>query len=185
MSIYTNSKIDEITLNNLMSMHGMDRIRLAYDGEITIGNVESILELLNNGFEKWQSTKGSGRALRIAVEILQNVAKHTLEAGKENSYVMLFTSDTKLFMVTCNRVSASDKSIIENTFEDVKDFSVDQLREKYRQALTDSTFNEKGGAGIGLLDIAYRTKKVPDHSFVQVANTTSYDFIMKVNLNLD
>ena len=185
MSIFTNSKIDEITLSNLMSMHGLDRIRLAYDGEITIGNVESILELLNNGFDKWQTAKGSGRALRIAVEILQNVAKHTLQAGKDNSYVMLFTSDTKLFMVTCNRVSEADKSIIENTFDEVKDFTVDELRDKYRQALAESTFNDKGGAGIGLLDIAYRTKKVPDHSFVRVAKTKSFDFIMKVNLNLD
>lgn len=185
MSIYTNSKIDEITLTNLMSMHGMDRIRLAYDGEISIGNVESILELLNNGFDKWQDAKGSGRALRIAVEILQNIAKHTLKSGKDSSYVMLYTSENKLFMVTCNRVGLADKKIIEDTFTEIKDFNVEQLRDKYREALADCQFNEKGGAGIGLLDIAYRTKRVPEHSFIQVVNSKSFDYVMKVNLNLD
>ncbi|MFM1930881.1 MAG: hypothetical protein RL226_184, partial [Bacteroidota bacterium] len=101
------------------------------------------------------------------------------------SYVMLYSAEDRLFMTTCNRISSRDKKIIEDTFDLIQDYTLDQLRDAYRTALTNASFNEKGGAGLGLLDIAYRTQRVPEHAFKQVTGQDAFDFFIKVNLNLE
>jgi hypothetical protein len=170
-------------LNTLSEKNQIDDVKLLYAGKISVECVEDLLYILKRTLEQVCPSQQYSRSLRVAVEILQNIAKHADNANEDESHFALFKSGKDWCFHTRNTLNNKDKEVIENTYARIKHFDVDQLKDAYREGLISSTINEKGGAGLGLIDIAYRTKQVPDYKINAISGTDKYEFQLKVNMN--
>jgi Family of unknown function (DUF6272) len=168
-----------------MNLSGFQKIKLLYEGKITIDNTEDMLVFIKQCFEDILGEKRSSRSLRVAVEILQNIAKHNdNNVGYDSCFILYKENDNWCFM-TKNMLNQEDKVRIETIYDSIKGYDEEQLKFAYRQGLTTASINEKGGAGLGLIDIAYRTKMIPQFTIFPLEGTDKYEFSLQVNLNLN
>ena len=175
--------LDIRSLYQFIENHGLERIRLAHDGLPSSGNIESLLDTVKNFMGKWSSRNKSSKALRISVEVLQNMTKHAQSNGEDDAYVLFYTSGDKLMLVACNVVSTSNRKKIETEFQSFADNSPEELQQLYRSSLGSAQLTSTGGAGIGLIDIAYRSGSIPEYCFYPIPETDDHYFIMKICLN--
>lgn len=122
----------------------------------------------------------------VMVETLQNMAKHSDEiTDKFNVGKGLFLigkKDDNYYIITSNKVSVSKKNDLEKAIKQVNSANRDELREMYRKQMTEGSLNEKGGAGLGLIEIAKRTRNKLVYQFLPF-NESSFFFILKVEIN--
>jgi Family of unknown function (DUF6272) len=169
--------------NSLSEKLDLDNIKLLYEGKISVECVEDLLFILKRTLEQICPSRQYSRSLRVAVEILQNIAKHADNANEDESHFALFKSGKDWCFYTRNTLNNKDKEVIESTYDKIKHYDVEQLKDAYREVLSATSINEKGGAGLGLIDIAYRTKQVPDYRMNAISGTDKYEFQLKVNMN--
>lgn len=162
---------------------GFDRVRFAFDGSKASIEVESMLSLLKGMFDSMSVERNQrSRLMRISVEVIQNIVKHGIDQSATDVYILLSSDKSKLQFTSCNVVSNSDKDRISAKFESLVGLDADGLKTAFRQALKDSTIDHKGGAGIGLVDIAYRTGEVPTYDFVPINDTDFCHYILTSKL---
>ncbi len=169
--------------NSLSVKHELDNIKLLYEGKISVECVDDLLYILKRTLEQICPSKQYNRSLRVAVEILQNIAKHADNANEDESHFALFQSGKDWCFYTKNTLNNKDKEVIESTYDKIKHYDVNQLKNAYREGLASNEINEKGGAGLGLIDIAYRTKQIPDYIINAISGSDKYEFQLKVNMN--
>ena len=54
-----------------------------------------------------------------------------------------------------------------------------EIREVYRQMLSNSEFSDKGGAGLGLIEMAKKTGNKLDYDFISLDKNYSYFILSK------
>lgn len=164
---------------------------LAYQGDFTQAMARSILTVA----EKKLESDGADVAVRkrvfsVMVEQLQNIVKHNYVDNGEK------ISDYAVFLVakerTCysimsgNAVPRSHVPRLRETLEAINAFGQTDLKEHYRKNMRATTLSDKGGAGLGFMDMAKRSGEKllfdfpeisPSHVFfclrVNVANTSN------------
>lgn len=100
------------------------------------------------------------RVFNILVECLQNIVNHGAEATGEHetaSLLLIGRHNGNLFINTGNKIENSKIDAFVQKVEEVNAFVHGDMREIYSVALGESKYSEKGGAGLGLLDIYKRS----------------------------
>lgn len=143
-------------------------ILLAYRDVITEETVQWLLELT----ELRLTMHGSGKKIRkrvfnIMVECLQNIVKHADHSNGNMASILLVSREEDAFCVRSgNMVLNEDVAEFEKRMESVNALAHSELRVAYNDQLEDSDFSEKGGAGLGLLDM-YRRSGNPISYFIR------------------
>lgn len=122
----------------------------------------------------------------VMVETLQNMAKHSDEiTDKYNIGKGLFMIGKKgdtYYIITSNKVTNQKKDDLEKAVLEVNEASREELREMYRRQITEGSLSEKGGAGLGLIEIAKRTRNKLVYQFLPLDEKSQF-FILKVEIN--
>lgn len=122
----------------------------------------------------------------VMVETLQNMAKHSDEiTDKYNigkGLFMIGKKDETYYIITSNKVTHEKMKDLELAVQQVNNASKEELKEMYRKQITEGRISEKGGAGLGLIEIAKRTKNKLIYQFLPL-DDNSYFFILKVEIN--
>lgn len=166
-------------IERFMSEH---ELLLAYRDDINEQTVQYLLTLtearLNDtvGDKKFRK-----RVFQILVECLQNVVNHAHHAsGKRRSSILLMGRCRKsLTIITGNLVSNVSVEALRKRLEYVNQIGKEQVRDLYSEALRDSAFSSKGGAGLGLLDIYKRSGNTLEFDFTPAGPDSTF-FTMKV-----
>ena len=70
---------------------------------------------------------------------------------------------------------------VKSKIEKINAFDVAELKQFYMETLTDGKISSKGGAGLGFITIAMKSKNKLDYSFVTtIANNNLFKLISKV-----
>jgi hypothetical protein len=83
--------------------------------------------------------------------------------------------------MTANKVSKHDILHLTQALDCVNNATKDELNAMYKKQLKEGTISAKGGAGLGLIDIARKTDGKLEYLFIPV-NGTDY-FILKVEIS--
>jgi hypothetical protein len=123
------------------------------------------------------------RVYHTMVEILQNMNRHSDEIA-EASHVgrglfMIGKKKENYFIITSNKVKNSNIKTLKDSIELINGSTLEELNELYTNQLRFGKITEKGGAGLGLLDIARKTNKALQFNFLPINKYYSY-FILKV-----
>ncbi len=148
-------------------------IMLSFKGEISTELLTSILQIIENKLDRFgESSKVKKRMFNIMVECLQNLHHHisqpAMDAGKEmpSVIVMVAKNVTGYSIITGNFVEESEVGQLKGRLEEINSMSKDEVKELYKSVLADGKMSEKGGGGLGMIDIARKSGEKLDFGFI-------------------
>lgn len=159
---------------------------LVYLGEFSHQITKMFTSMAESDMEKQSEEKSvQRRVYHVMVETLQNMNKHSDEIKERNIGSGLFIigkKDETYYIITSNVVAKSRKDALENSLITVNNASKEELKEMYKKQIKEGKLSAKGGAGLGLIDIARKTGETLNYQFLQL-DDDNYFFILKVGIN--
>ena len=156
-----------------------NELLLAYRDRITESTVQQLLsitelKLAQSGEEK----KLRKRVFNILVECLQNIVNHADINGADDnevaSLLLMGRHEGNMFIITGNRILNSKVKAFEQKVAKINSWDHDDMRDIYSEHLDKSTYSEKGGAGLGLLDIYKRSGHKLEYNIEAIDETVSF-----------
>ena len=158
-----------------------ERLLFVYRGNITDRNSLPLITLLENEMKDDSfGVVGQKRLFMFALESLQNVAKH----GDHDKYagmslVTYKRTDDGYTITTGNMIASENVGDLKKRLDKVNNLDIKDIKDLYRQILSTTEFSEKGGAGLGLIEMAIKTGNRLDYDFVPINEDFSYFILSK------
>lgn len=119
------------------------------------------------------------------VEGLQNLFHHSLIDGGELgsrycAFIVSLQNDT-ISLVTGNYVREEKVQMLRDRIEQINSLSKDELKNLYKLILNNEEFSEKGGGGLGMIDISRKTGTRMEYDFFPVQEKI-YFYSLKINV---
>jgi hypothetical protein len=156
-------------------------ITLVYEGEITHQITKAFTSLTESNMAKEEeSNLVQKKVFHVMVECLQNISKHADDYGA-NDYLF---SGRGIFLVSKGKdeYSVTTGNAIEHTrmpelkrmLEQVNSLDKDELTELYKKQIKEGRLSEKGGAGLGFIDIKRKTGRNLEYHFLPINDVSSF-----------
>lgn len=115
------------------------------------------------------------------VEGLQNITKHQadidLELEENYGVFVLKKENNNYFITTGNLIENENIDQLTFQIEQVNSLSKDELKEYHKKILIDGKISNKGGAGLGLIDMARKSGNKLLYGFEKYNNSYSYFYL--------
>ena len=162
----------------------LHNIKLVYEGEITEDLTRAFTNMAEtNMLKEEDSGKVHKRVFYVMVECLQNLSRHADETKQnDNLYstrgIFVVCRDKNQYrIITGNSIENSKIEMLTQKLQHVNSLNKEQLSDLYKRQLNDGSISDKGGAGLGFIDIARKTGNKLDFFFHPVDDNNSF-FIM-------
>lgn len=165
-----------------------NNILLAYKGEITSKILTSLLDIVEHKLDKLsEGLKIKKIMFNVLVECLQNLYHHAeefslmdeVDANYSHVIVMIKRDPDAYTIMTGNYVLRNKVDSLKAKIDKVNSLSKEELRQYGSTVLAHDSFSEKGGAGLGLIDMARKTGQKLGYEFSPITDKFSF-----FNLNL-
>ena len=169
-------------------MMNEDNIMLAFKGGVTSDLLTSLLQVAENKLDKVEAKpKVKKKIFNILVECFQNVYHHLdrpedFEDETQSAVLMVGKEDDGYVIMTGNHIINDQVPVLKKKIEMVNSMSPDELKSKYREVLNNEQISDKGGAGLGIIDIARRSGEKLEYDFKDVNKELSY-FSLRVKVS--
>ena len=172
-------------LNKFESYTRPSNTILYYEGEvnheITLALAATTEKHLAENFEKRIIQK---KVFNVMIECLQNIDKHTFKLNNDNHSIRkgaILVSDfnDSYCIISGNTVTQKQMSELTSNINNLQYKKKEELRNLYKVQLENGRLSEKGGAGLGFIDIARKTENSLNFSFVRLKNKL-YFFVLKI-----
>jgi len=184
-------KSDEGYLKFVHELHKVllsKEIILVYEGEVDQSITKAFTSLIERNLSGSQeSIMLQKRVYHVMVECLQNICKHsdhmlTGESISPGEGVFVVAKDHDSYIIVSgNAVYKRKLDSLTSTINHINELTIDELKEYYKIQLKESRLSEKGGAGLGLIDIARKTEKKIEF-ILEPINDDVVFFIMKFTI---
>ncbi|NPA37105.1 MAG: hypothetical protein GXO47_09695 [Chlorobi bacterium] len=150
---------------------------LKYAGSISSDVIDQLLsEFETKVSDSSDLSKYRKKVYNVLVECLQNLYHHVDEPPvdvsvdeKDKYGAVVLCRDGSFFRIsTGNFVKREKLSYIKDRIDQVNALSDQELKDAYRKILGNSEMTEKGGGGLGMLDIVRKTGNKLEYNFFQV-----------------
>lgn len=168
---------------------------ITFDGLIDTLNVVEILNDIEvKAEEMGVSSSTRKKIFNIAVEGLQNLLHHTRDfsvPGKDDDEVRIvqfsFSEDEHQFFIeTSNFLLQNHLKIVEEKINFVNRLTADELKELYRKVLNNNQISDKGGAGLGFIDMRRKSGLNLVYKIDHIdENLARFTFLVKINKKKD
>lgn len=156
-------------------------ITLVYEGEITHQITKAFTSLTESNMAK-EDESGSvqRKVFHVMVECLQNISKHAEDFGSEDylfsgrGIFLVSKGDNEYSVTTGNAVDNDRIEELSNMLESINRMDKDELKELYKRQMKEGRLSEKGGAGLGFIDIKRKTGKELEYHFLPINDDTSF-----------
>lgn len=164
-------------------------IMLSFKGEVTSDLLTSILQIMESKMEVLdESPKIKKKVYNILVECLQNLYHHIDEddaltaANEKSALFMIRKSDEGDYSImTGNYIANENVNHLKGRLDKINSMDKEELKDYYKEVLNNGEMSAKGGGGLGMIDIARKSGKKLDYSFINVDNNFSF-FSLIVNI---
>lgn len=164
------------------------KLILVYEGEFTQESTKSILAMAERNLD----TSGEDSSIRrkvfnVMVETLQNIVKHSDELvdGEIHSHAAIFLigRDNKRYSIMAgNPIRKSNVQNLSAALERINGLDKEGLKEMYKEIIKNTTISEKGGAGLGFVDMARKSGERLEYEFPEMNPEYAF-FCLKVNVS--
>jgi hypothetical protein len=163
-----------------------ERLMFVYRGVVTNENSAALLMLLEKEMENSEfGFVGRKRVFMFVLESLQNVSRHSDSKDLANMSLVVYSkSDGGYTVTTGNVISTSHIGDLKKRLDEINHLHTSEIRSVYRQMLSNSEFSSKGGAGLGLIEMAKKTGNKLDYDFLKLDRENSY-FILSKTVDAD
>lgn len=166
-------------------------ITLVYEGEITHQITKAFTSLTESNMAKEDEPGNVQRKVfHVMVECLQNISKHA-DDFTSNDYLfsgrgifLVSKGDDEYSVTTGNAVENDRIEELTNMLETINKMDKDELKGLYKKQMKEGRLSEKGGAGLGFIDIKRKTGKELEYHFLPISNDTSF-FLLTSTISRD
>ena len=111
----------------------------------------------------------------IAIEMFQNVMRHS------DNIDASFFGFNESFFLSGNPINNENILSLHQALTHLNSLNAQQLTVLYKHTLQHSSFSDKGGAGLGLIQIARKSSSKLHWTFLSIDNKSSI-FLLKVSI---
>lgn len=110
----------------------------------------------------------------LVTECFQNIVRHAEDSDQQFDKLFgLRSSGTTHTISTINPIIKAKQTKLQDSIEHLKELSPEDLKAIYLGSLTGNDFSNKGGAGLGLIEMARKSKRVPTYDFKDIDDSLS------------
>lgn len=144
----------------------------AYLDNFTESATEALISLQD---ARIRPDKAARKKIRYLVtECFQNIIRHSHPEHEEfDKLFAVRSTGNHHAVISINPVHENKVEQLSASIDGLKNLSEDELKNVYLDALQGKGFNQYGGAGLGLIEMARKAKKVPNYSFQPIDNELS------------
>jgi hypothetical protein len=165
-----------------MSQIVNNKFLLNYTGEINYDNIGVMLSELKRKMDEHGFRLGAyKKVLTVLVECLENIYKYSSNAMVDQSvlqdhppYFSLQPFDGYFILKAGNPLFEKDKVKLKSKIEGINALDADGLKSIYKKIITDGKFTDKGGAGLGFIEMVKTTGNKIDFTFDPLNPEYSY-----------
>ena len=169
-----------LNLNDALIENG---IYVVYIGKFNQQITKFFSDMIESELEKECKEKITRRRVyHTIVEILQNMQRHTEELGEGNGLFMIGRKDHIYYIITSNKILKENVQKLKDTLDRINAATKEELKEMYKRQLLEGNISEKGGAGLGLIDIARKTESQYEYLFLPINFELEY-FVLKIEID--
>lgn len=172
--------MSQTSLYELLRKMNGDNIVFAYRGDINSDLLESVYELMSKQTNGAITPDKNKKLFNVLIESLQNVFHHQAVIGDEDEMEdltgFIVTSDShNIFrIITGNYILNENLNTLKQKLETVNSLSPEALRSHYQNALAGNEFSDKGGAGLGIIEMARKSGHKLSYEFTKVSDRYSF-----------
>jgi hypothetical protein len=162
-------------------------ITLVYEGEITHQITKAFTSLTESNMSKdLESNVVQRKVFHVMVECLQNISKHADTFTEEDQTysgrgIFMVSKGKDEYSVTTGNVIDNNKiGELKDLLELVNSLDKEGLKELYKNQMIEGRLSEKGGAGLGFIDIARKTGRKLDYHFLPVSDNSSFFLLTSI-----
>jgi len=166
-----------------------DNFCLLYDGNINNEITDKILDLSEYHFEiKMGFPKIKKKMTFLLAECFQNIIRHSGKINLNKSdkidsgFFLTRNIDGVYYITSGNLIKNANVKGLKDQLENVNSLDKEGLRELYVDVLANKGFSKKGGAGLGLIEIARKSGQKIEYVFDEFNDEFSI-FYNQVMLN--
>ncbi|NLI24446.1 MAG: hypothetical protein GX419_07065 [Bacteroidales bacterium] len=165
-------------------------IIVSYKGSITTEMINNMLEIVESRIgEGTEDARLRKKVYNVLVESLQNLYHHADELPEairgefEGHFgVVVVAREGSGIRITTGNFIKSDKiKKLKDKIDKINSMNPDELKDMYKFILNHQKFSDKGGGGLGLIDIARKTGSRLQPSF-QNFNNEYYFFSLEIKV---
>ena len=164
-----------------------NKVILIYEGDFTQETTKSILTMAERNLESTGEENGIKKKIfNVMVEALQNIVKHSDESKNgevaHHSAIFLIGHEKSSYSIMSgNPVKNENLASLKKALEHINSLDKDGLKELYKEIIKNTTISDKGGAGLGFVDMARKSGEKLEWAFVPM-NDDCHFFCLKVNI---
>ncbi len=158
------------------------QIELVYHGSIDSAIADALINIFEHLlYNKEAPVKIQKRAFYILVEALQNVVRHQMvpdrmpQGGSPASLLFQYLNGHFVFTLK-NLVLSEKRKEIAGKIDELNAFDKQELNKHYKKILKNEVLSDKGGAGLGLIEIARKSENIITYDFIPAGDNLSWFF---------
>jgi hypothetical protein len=156
-------------------------IKLVYEGKVTHQITKAFIALAEAQMEQNEEASRVQRIVfHVMVECLQNISRHAdeYESG-DSAYsgkgLFMVSNTDEAYCITTGNAIVNDKIPgLEEMLIQVNELSVKELKDLYVRKMREGRLSDKGGAGLGFIDIRRKTGEPLDYHFLPITDKVSF-----------
>lgn len=169
----------------------MSKSILTYQGPLSFSTIDWLLSKFKIAVQDHDiAFKTYKKMISIMIEALENITKHCdqllCNGDHKSGFCPSFQinqNSSKIELITRNPVKKEDVDPLRSRIDYVNNQNTEELKELYRSTITNGEFSSKGGAGLGLIEMAKSTGNKLEYTFENLSNEYSlYTFRVFFNL---
>ncbi|MCK4662142.1 MAG: SiaB family protein kinase [Bacteroidales bacterium] len=178
-------------IKSVLSLHdemGRNGFSLVYEGEFN----HEIMKMFTSMAEKDMDKSNEERAVKrkvfhVMVECLQNLTKHSEEDKDDfrtgSGLFIVGKKENCYYVITANKIIEEKIVKLKDSLDNINSLNKDELKELFKKQIKEGRLSDKGGAGLGLIDIARKTGEKLEYQFLPLGNNI-YFFLLKVKISI-
>jgi hypothetical protein len=144
---------------------------LVYEGEFTQEITKSVLAMAERNMDSMgEESSIKRKVFNVMVECLQNIVKHSEDfnplSAKRNAAIFIVGKEDDRYVVTSgNPVDGEAKEALKKRIDDINNLDKDGLKSMYKDIIRSNSLSDKGGAGLGFVDMARKSSQKLEYDF--------------------
>ena len=156
---------------------------LVYEGEFTQEITKSVLAMAERNMDSTgEESVIKRKVFNIMVECLQNIVKHSEESKENQSAIfMIGRQEGEYIIMSGNPMNKGETAIVKEKLDKINSLDKDGLKSLYKDIMKTTQISDKGGAGLGFVDMARKSGRKLEYDFFDLDDKCSF-FCLKATI---
>ncbi|MDN4166945.1 SiaB family protein kinase [Cytophagales bacterium LB-30] len=161
---------------------------LIYEGEFTQEITKSVLAMAERNMDSMgEESSIKRKVFNVMVECLQNIVKHSdeynpLTEKRHTAIFMIGKHDEEYIITSGNPIKNENVDGLRERLERINGLDKEGLKTLYKEIIKNTALSDKGGAGLGFVDMARKSGQKLEYDFEKMNDRYSF-FSLKTTIS--